>query len=70
MTKTRTFEETMQELEVIVRKLEEGDVPLEEALSYYQKGMELSKWCHEKLQHVEEEMTKVVTDTKTGKNEE
>ncbi|QPC46820.1 exodeoxyribonuclease VII small subunit [Mangrovibacillus cuniculi] len=70
MTKTRTFEETMQELEVIVRKLEEGDVPLEEALTYYQKGMELSKWCHEKLQHVEEEMTKVVTDSKTGKNEE
>ncbi|MBM7650429.1 exodeoxyribonuclease VII small subunit [Bacillus ectoiniformans] len=60
--KELTFEEAMDQLEVIVTKLEEGDVPLEEALSYYQKGMELSAFCHEKLKSAEEQMVKLMTD--------
>ena len=51
-----SFETAMQQLEVIVGKLEEGDVPLEKAIEYFQKGMELSKLCHDKLQHVEKQM--------------
>ncbi|MGE6629370.1 exodeoxyribonuclease VII small subunit [Bacillus sp. NPDC077027] len=54
--KNVTFEEAMKELEEIVGKLEEGDVPLEEAIHYFQEGMSLSKLCHEKLQHVEKQM--------------
>ena len=38
-----TFEEAMEQLETIVERLEEGDVPLEEAITIYKKGMELSK---------------------------
>ena len=38
-----TFEEAMIQLEQIVDRLEEGDVPLEEAISIYKNGMELSK---------------------------
>lgn len=51
-----TFEEAMKELESIVSKLEEGDVPLEQAINYFQEGMALSKMCHEKLQKVEKQM--------------
>ncbi|MGD7045548.1 exodeoxyribonuclease VII small subunit [Jeotgalibacillus proteolyticus] len=60
--KQLTFEEAMNELETIVSKLEEGDVPLEEALTIYQKGMDLSKLCHDKLQHAEKQMATVMTE--------
>lgn len=40
-----TFEESLEELEKIVARLEQGDVPLEEALDAFQKGMDLSKQC-------------------------
>nr|WP_075982257.1 exodeoxyribonuclease VII small subunit [Bacillus massilionigeriensis] len=57
-----TFEEAMDQLEEIVEKLEEGDVPLEEAISIYQKGMELSKFCHDKLKRVEGQLTQILTE--------
>jgi exodeoxyribonuclease VII small subunit len=60
-TTTVTFEEAMEQLETIVERLEEGDVPLEEALTIYKKGMELSKLCHDKLRNVEEQLTEVLT---------
>lgn len=56
-----TFEEAMEQLEIIVERLEEGDVPLEEAISIYKKGMELSKLCHDKLKNVEEQLTEILT---------
>lgn len=57
-----SFEEAMERLEEIVEKLEEGDVPLEEAISFYKKGMELSKLCHDKLKNVEEQLTQILTE--------
>lgn len=63
-----SFEEAMQNLEDIVEKLEEGDVPLEEAISIYRKGMELSKLCHDKLKDVEEQLTQIITED--GKKED
>ncbi len=63
-----TFEEAMKNLEDIVEKLEEGDVPLEEAITIYRKGMELSKLCHDKLKDVEEQLTQIITED--GKKQE
>ncbi|MFZ7945185.1 MULTISPECIES: exodeoxyribonuclease VII small subunit [Bacillaceae] len=60
--KTLTFEEAMTKLEQIVDKLEEGDVPLEEAILFYKDGMELSKLCHDKLKSVEEQLTQIITE--------
>ncbi|WP_042458226.1 exodeoxyribonuclease VII small subunit [Neobacillus dielmonensis] len=57
-----SFEEAMTKLERIVEKLEEGDVPLEEAISIYKEGMELSKLCHDKLKSVEEQLTQIITE--------
>lgn len=57
-----SFEKAMEQLESIVKKLEEGDVPLEEAIQYFQEGMELSKLCHKKLKRVEEQMEFILED--------
>nr|WP_157184184.1 exodeoxyribonuclease VII small subunit [Evansella cellulosilytica] len=60
--KELTFEEAMEKLESVVEKLEEGDVPLEEAITMFQDGMKLSKYCHERLNKVDEQMTEVLTE--------
>lgn len=57
-----SFEQAMDQLESIVEKLEEGDVPLEEAISFYKEGMELSKLCHDKLKNVEEQLAQIITE--------
>ncbi len=57
-----TFEEAMQKLEQIVGALEEGNVPLEKAISLFQEGMNLSNICHEKLQSVEGKMDQIVEE--------
>ncbi|GMB07689.1 exodeoxyribonuclease VII small subunit [Thermolongibacillus altinsuensis] len=57
-----TFEEAMAKLEEIVQKLEEGDVPLEEAIHFFQEGMKLSKLCHDKLQQVEKQMDLILRE--------
>ncbi len=48
-----TFEESLQELEQIVTRLEQGDVPLEEALDAFQKGMSKA----------EKSLTKMMTES-------
>lgn len=60
--KDLTFEEAMEKLEVIIEKLEEGDVPLEKAISYYQDGMVLSKICSDKLNHIQEKMVQIMNE--------
>lgn len=57
-----TFEEAMEQLEKIVEVLEQGDVPLEEAISKYKEGMELAKICNEKLKNVEEQLTEILKE--------
>lgn len=48
-----TFEEAMQRLEEVVQKLEDGNVPLEQAIELFQEGMALSKRCSQQLDSVE-----------------
>ena len=57
---TKTFEENLAELEEVVTKLEQGDVALEEALSEFQKGMQLSKSLQKTLKEAEETLVKVM----------
>ena len=47
------FEEALQELEIIIEKLESGEVPLEETIALYDRGSELKKHCELKLQSAE-----------------
>ena len=57
-----SFEESLQNLEVIVKKLESGDVPLDDAIEEFNKAMVLAKTCDEKLKSAEEAITKLVKD--------
>lgn len=57
-----SFEDAIKQLEEIVDKLEEGDVPLEKAINYYQEGMKLSKLCNDKLINVEKQMVQIMND--------
>jgi exodeoxyribonuclease VII small subunit len=49
----KTFEQSLKQLEQIVRELESGDLPLELALKKFEEGMELSKFCSQKLEETE-----------------
>ena len=60
MSKEKKFEENLADLEVIVQKLENGDVALEEAISEFQKGMQLSKELQKTLDSAEKTLVKVM----------
>ena len=47
------FEAAIAELEGIVKKLEEGDLPLETSLQLYERGVQLSRFCHSRLEDAE-----------------
>jgi len=56
-----TFEANMQRLEEIVRKMERGDVPLEESLKLFHEGTDLVKTCAKMLDEAELEIKKIVS---------
>jgi exodeoxyribonuclease VII small subunit len=51
--KTPSFEEAFAQLEELVQKLEEGGLPLEEAVTLYERGMALVKQCEGELDKAE-----------------
>ena len=48
-----SFEEAFAQLEAAVAALQDGKLPLERALQYYQEGMKLAQYCNELLQKAE-----------------
>ena len=52
-TSIKDFEAAIAELETIVKKLEEGDLPLEQSLALYERGVQLSRFCHGRLEEAE-----------------
>jgi len=48
-----TFEEAYTQLETAVTALQDGQMPLERALQYYEEGMKLAQYCNELLQKAE-----------------
>lgn len=61
------FEEALGELETIVKKLEQGGLPLEESLSAFEKGMKLSKICFKKLNEAQRKIEILSKDEESGK---
>jgi exodeoxyribonuclease VII small subunit len=49
----KDFESASAELESIVKKMEEGELPLEAALELYERGVQLSRFCHARLEEAE-----------------
>ena len=52
-TSIKDFEAAIAELESIVKKLEEGDLPLERSLALYERDVQLSRFCHARLEEAE-----------------
>jgi exodeoxyribonuclease VII small subunit len=49
----KDFESAIAELEKIVKTLEEGDLALEKSLELYERGVQLSRFCHSRLEEAE-----------------
>ncbi len=58
----KTFEEALNELEDIVKKLESGEVPLEKAIDEYTNAMKLVKTCSDKLNNATEKVNKILAE--------
>ena len=55
-TNVINFEKTFTELEDLVKKMEEGDLSLEESLKYFERGMLLTKNCQQALNKAEQKV--------------
>jgi exodeoxyribonuclease VII small subunit len=49
----KDFESALSELDAIVKALEEGDLPLEKSLELYERGVQLARFCHARLEGAE-----------------
>ena len=58
----QTFEKAMKQLEQIVQELETGDLPLEKALKKFEEGIQLSRFCSQKLDETEKKITILLKD--------
>jgi exodeoxyribonuclease VII small subunit len=56
---SKTFEAALKRLEEIVDALEEGETPLDKAMELYEEGLELSRFCGEKLKATELRLKKL-----------
>ena len=63
-----SFEDKIKQLEEIVKQLESGEVPLDDAIDKYTQAMKLAKECSDKLSEVSDRVNKILLDN--GKLEE
>ena len=68
--KNKTFEESMQRLEQIVRTMERGEVPLEESIRLFQEGTELARNCGKLLEDAQLQISKITVSPDGSPTEE
>lgn len=68
--KEMSFEKAMAELESLVRRLEEGRLNLEEAISSYERGTALRTHCEAKLRAAKLKVEQVLSDQEAGSKEQ
>jgi len=54
------FEDALKELEALVAQLEQGDLPLEETLKHFARGIELTRTCQQALQDAEQRVQMLI----------
>lgn len=59
--KEKTFEENLKNLESLVKELETGNVPLEDAIKKYTEAMNLAKNCSDKLNEATASVNKILS---------
>ena len=60
--KTPDFEKTLEELEAIVARLEEGDLSLEESLKAFERGIALTRACQKALDAAEQKVEQLLSE--------
>ena len=64
MTDTpNTFEQSMAELEQLVTQLEQGDIPLDQALANFERGIHLTRQCQQQLEQAEQKVKILLADS-------
>ena len=64
MAKPEKFEASLEKLEKIVSRLEEGDLSLEASLTAFEEGMKLAKSCEERLNEAQQKIEILTKDRK------
>ena len=68
--KDNNFEINLKKLEMIVDRLESGDIGLEESVKLYEEGMKIKKICDKKLKDIEMQIKKIkIEDNKVVKED-
>ena len=60
--KPKSFEASLEQLELIVRELEQGELPLERSLELFEQGVKLSRECQERLNQAERRIEVLMRD--------
>ncbi len=60
--KTPDFEKTLEELEAIVARLEAGELPLEESVKAFERGVALTRSCQKALEAAEQKVEKLLSE--------
>ena len=68
MEKELSFEEMIKNLEKIVKDLESGNIPLDDAINKFNEAMVLAKNCSEKLKNAEETVNKILKENGSLEN--
>lgn len=64
-----SFEKAIEELEGIVARLEKGELTLDESIDFFQRGVELSKYCSKRLDEAERRITLLIEGENGGLDE-
>ena len=65
-----TFEQAIHQLKDIVSKIEQGEIPLQDSLDQYEKGMALIKHCRDILQKAEKRIEKISREESSDQKED
>lgn len=66
--KKPNFEKSLNELEEIIEQLEKGDLPLDETLAKYERGIKIYKQCHNILENAEKKIS-ILLKNATGETQ-
>lgn len=66
---TNHLEQSLKDLEHIVEQLEKGDLPLDESLALFEKGIKLTKGCQKTLSEAEQKIQTITDDSMSAEAE-
>lgn len=57
-----TYEKAISRLEEIIHQLENNEIPLEDSIALFQEGIELSKYCDNRLKNIQKKVAQIYED--------